>query len=143
MAQLSLERSDIEKLIPHRGDMLLLDKITSNGDTLVCSKYLDEGDRVFEGHFPEHSIYPGVYLVEAMAQAGAVKVNLDASSGKKEGKYYMLKVDKARFRAPALPGHTVVYEVSTSDLDGYYIIEGKAKVEGQLVASATITAMVK
>ena len=145
MDQPILEKSDIKKLIPHRDPILLINNVLSySPEEIICSKYLDKNNPVFKGHFENNPIYPGIYLLEAMAQAGAVKINLDAKDNTKpKGTYVILKIENAKFKHPVLPSTIVKYAVSTTTIDPYHVMQCKALVNDSVVASAKITTMIK
>ena len=106
--------AEILKALPHRYPFLMIDKIIGiNGDeTAVGIKNVTFNEPIFQGHFPENPIFPGVLIIEGMAQtAGAIVIKHDASSGKKNI-VLMLGVDKAKFRKPAGPGDTIEFHIA-------------------------------
>ena len=135
----------ILKLLPHRYPFLLVDKIVDmDGDnSAVGIKNVTINEPFFQGHFPNFPVMPGVLLIEGMAQtAGALCVaNLTASY--EPQLVYFMSIDRARFRRPVLPGDTVYYHMTKKRNRGrVWRFEGKAKVNGQLVAEAEISAMI-
>ena len=135
----------VMKLLPHRYPFLLVDKIIEmDGDNSgIGVKNVTINEPFFQGHFPSFPVMPGVLLIEGMAQtAGALCVaNL-------EGNYepqivYFMAIDRARFRLPVLPGDTVHYHMTKRRNRGrVWRFDGKATVNGQLVAEAEISAMI-
>ncbi len=135
----------IMKLLPHRYPFLLVDKIIDiDGDnSAVGIKNVSINEPFFQGHFPNFPVMPGVLLIEGMAQtAGAICVahlneNYDPQV------VYFMAIDRARFRRPVLPGDTVHYHMTKRRNRGrVWRFEGKAIVNGQLVAEAEISAMI-
>ena len=135
----------ILKLLPHRYPFLLVDKIVDmDGDTsAVGIKNVTINEPFFQGHFPNFPVMPGVLLIEGMAQtAGALCVANLADSYEPQLVYFM-SIDRARFRRPVVPGDTLHYHVKKRRNRGrVWRFEGKAKVNGQIVAEAEISAMI-
>ena len=137
--------ADILKSLPHRYPMLMIDRIIEiDGDeTAVGIKNVTFNEQIFQGHFPENPIFPGVLIIEGMAQtAGAIVINNDSASGRKHI-VLMLGVDKCKFRKPAGPGDKIEYHIAKIQRRrnvGRY--EARAIVDGTLIAEAEITAMI-
>ncbi|MEO1013627.1 MAG: 3-hydroxyacyl-ACP dehydratase FabZ [Pseudomonadota bacterium] len=139
-----LSAKELMELLPHRYPMLLIDKLVEikPGDSAVAIKNVTMNEPFFTGHFPDQPVMPGVMIVEAMAQGAAAFTNyvedLDT-----EGKVVLfMGIDKARFRRPILPGDQVRIRVRVAHRrPPVWRFEGEAHVDGNLVASATYTAM--
>jgi len=128
----------IMKIIPHRYPMLLLDRVTELGESAVrAEKCLTINEGVFEGHFPDHPVFPGVLQIEVMAQAGAVWV---LSKPENAGKIaYLMKVTEAKFRRPAVPGDRLMVHGILSNLKSRTgQIEATISVDEKVISSATI-----
>ncbi len=113
----ALGRGEIEKLLPHRGSMLLLDGIDSvdRGEKqLRARRHIDPRDPVFVGHFPGNPVYPGVLLIEMMGQAGLCLLPL-VSDDVKARAVRMTHVHHATFFAPVLPGMDVTVVAAIAD----------------------------
>lgn len=134
----------ILKLLPHRYPFLLLDRIYDiNGDeTCVGVKNVTINEPFFQGHFPQYPVMPGVLIIEGLAQtAGALCVHSLGEDYKTELVYFM-GIDKAKFRKPVLPGDQLHYHVRKIRNRGrVWRFYGEAKVDGQTVAEAEISAM--
>jgi len=134
---------EIKKTIPHRYPFLLIDKVLSfeKNNRMVAQKNITINEPFFQGHFPEASVMPGVLIIEAIAQTGAVLLNKSDSVGSDE-LVYILSIDKARFRHPVEPGDQLVMEVTMEKARGRFVrIKGKAFVGEKLAAEAEILAI--
>jgi len=135
----------IMQMIPHRYPFLMVDKVIdvvpSEGATGV--KNVTASEPHFQGHFPEKPIMPGVLIIESMAQTAAVVV-VETLGQHAEGKLvYFMSVDNARFRRPVVPGDTLMVHVKKERSRGnVWRFHGEAKVNGQLMAEATFSAMI-
>lgn len=140
----TLDIARILECLPHRYPFLMIDRIIEiNGDeTAIGIKNVTFNEPIFQGHFPGKPIFPGVLIIEGMAQtAGAIVIANDAMSGKKNI-VLMLTIDKAKFRKPAEPGDRLEYHIRKIQRRrnvGRY--EAKAIVDGIVVAEAEIGAM--
>jgi len=141
----TLEISDILEALPHRYPFLMIDRIINiQGDeSAVGIKNVTINEPIFQGHFPGKPIFPGVLIIEGMAQtAGAVVIANDSLSTSKKI-VMMLTIDKAKFRKPAEPGDRLEYHIRKIQRRrnvGRY--EAKAIVDGVVVAEAEIGAMI-
>jgi len=139
---------EIQKILPHRYPLLLIDRVTEviNNEKLLGFKNVSIGEQVFEGHFPGHPIYPGVMILEGMAQAGGILAfkSMDMSEEEAAEKVvYFMSIDKAKFRAPVRPGDRLEYEITVIKNKGsIWMLQGKAYVDGKLVSEAELKAMV-
>jgi len=134
---------DVLKALPHRYPFLMVDRIVNiRGDeSAVGIKNVTFNEPQFVGHFPGNPIFPGVLLIEGMAQtAGAICVL--ARKGNSPKQVYFLTIDKAKFRKPVIPGDTVEYHVTRiARKRNMWWFRGEAKVTGSVVAEAEIGAM--
>jgi len=139
---------EIQKILPHRYPLLLIDRVTevTNNEKLLGFKNVSIGEQVFEGHFPGHPIYPGVMILEGMAQAGGILAfkSMDMTEEEAAEKVvYFMSIDKAKFRAPVRPGDKLEYEITVIKNKGaIWMLQGKAYVDGTLVSEAELKAMV-
>ena len=109
MTQLNIQQ--IKEIIPHRYPMLLIDRVEEliDGEKVIAKKNVTINEPFFQGHFPHEPVMPGVLIVEAMAQAGAVALlSLEQFRGKTA---YFGGIDKAKFRQKVTPGDTLILEV--------------------------------
>ncbi|HEY50108.1 MAG TPA: 3-hydroxyacyl-ACP dehydratase FabZ [Dehalococcoidia bacterium] len=135
-----LNSREIQQIIPHRWPFLMVDKITElqAGEGAVGIKNVTGGEFCFQGHFPDYPIFPGVLIIEALAQVGAVAV---LSVPENKGKIILFAgVDNFRFREPVLPGDSLRLEVRFTKMRGPIGKgTGKATVEGKTVAEGELT----
>jgi 3-hydroxyacyl-[acyl-carrier-protein] dehydratase len=137
-----MEITDIRKYLPHRYPFLLVDRVVEviPGESIVAYKNLSVNEAFFSGHFPDNPIFPGVLLLEAMAQSAGIlgfcsqgKTNDDGST------YYFAGADDVRFRRPCVPGDRVMLRASVvSQRRGIWKFDVSSDVDGELAASATI-----
>ncbi|MCS7281646.1 MAG: 3-hydroxyacyl-ACP dehydratase FabZ [Desulfobacterota bacterium] len=139
-----MDIKEIIELLPHRYPFLLVDRIEElePGKRAVGIKNVTYNEPFFKGHFPEAPIMPGVLIIEAMAQTGGVLAF--KTLPKRKGSVFFLGIDNARFRKPVVPGDQLrmVVEVVKHKMD-IWVFEGKAYVDGEVVAEAKIMAMLK
>ncbi len=139
----------IQEILPHRFPFLLVDRVTEidEGKSIKAYKNVSISEPVFEGHFPGHPIYPGVMIIEGMAQAGGVLAFKSASKEEQEAAkdkvVYFMSIDKCKFRNPVRPGDRLEYELEVIKHRGnIWVLDGKAYVDGKLVAEAELKAMI-
>ncbi len=140
---------EIQKILPHRYPFLLLDRVTGieKGKFIEGYKNVSISEPVFQGHFPDHPIYPGVMIIEGMAQAGGVLAFQSYSEDEQkdiENKVvYFMSIDKAKFRLPVTPGDRLIYRLSVIKHRGaIWQLDAKAFVDEKLVAEAQLKAMI-
>lgn len=146
---MNMDVTEIQKIIPHRYPFLLLDRVTDivKNETLIGYKNVTIGDHVFQGHFPGHPIYPGVMILEGMAQAGGIlafKSMDDMTEEEAANKVvYFMSIDKAKFRSPVRPGDRLEYRISVIKHKGaIWVLKGQAYVDDALVSEAELKAMI-
>lgn len=138
-----MDINEIMKIIPHRYPFLLVDRIDEvvEGERVVATKNVTMNEPFFRGHFPQMPVMPGVLIIEAMAQAGAVAV---LAKDEFKGKIaFLAAVDKAKFRRNVVPGDTLRLEVELLKLKkNAGVAKGVAYVGDKKAAEAEITFMI-
>lgn len=136
---------DIEAIrehLPHRYPFLLVDRVVDLelGKRIEAYKNLSINEPFFDGHFPDNPVFPGVLLVEAMAQAAGILGFKSMGKTPADGSiYYLVGVDNLRFKRPCVPGDRVqLHAEIVSERRGIWKFAVRAEVDGQLCASATI-----
>lgn len=130
----------IQSLLPHRYPFLLVDRVIESepGKRLVAIKNVTINEPFFPGHFPGKPVMPGVLLIEAMAQATGL-LAMESANVPEESIYYLVGVDKARFKRPVVPGDQLVFDVEViKHKRDIWVFAAEAKVDGNVVASAEI-----
>lgn len=139
-----LDIEQIKDTIPHRYPFLLVDKVLEieEGKRVVAIKNVTVNEPFFQGHFPEYPVMPGVLIIEALAQAGAIAIlGMDANKGKLG---FLAGIDKARFKRQVKPGDQLQLEVEIIRVKGP-IGKGKAiaTVDGDIACEAEIMFAIK
>lgn len=141
---LVLDARAIEKIMPHRYPMLLIDRVIDlvPGKSVTAIKNVTINEPFFSGHFPGHPIMPGVLIVEAMAQAGGILL-LNAVENPESKVVYFMGIDGVRFRKPVIPGDQLRFELEMiSFRRSTCKMSGRAFVGDKLVTEATLLAAV-
>jgi 3-hydroxyacyl-[acyl-carrier-protein] dehydratase len=142
-----LEAADIGvvlKMLPHRYPFLMVDRVIDiRGDEHgIGIKNVTINEPHFLGHFPGNPVFPGVLMIEGMAQTAGV-LCIAATSSTKPKSVFFLTIDNAKFRKPVLPGDTIEYHMNRiSRRKNMWWYQGEAKVAGQIVAEAKLGAMI-
>lgn len=138
----AMDIQEILEHLPHRYPFLLVDRVLEcePGKRLVAIKNVSFNEPMFTGHFPDRPIFPGVLIMEALAQATGILAF--RSTGKKPdgtSLYYFAGIDNCRFKQPVLPGDQLLLEVEVlKERRGIWKFNAVAKVEGKVVASAEL-----
>jgi beta-hydroxyacyl-ACP dehydratase FabZ len=139
----SIDLQGIMDLLPHRYPILLVDRILDfePKEWIRGLKNVSFNEAVFQGHFPSRPVFPGVYIVEAMAQTGGCLLMREFEDRARKVIYFM-GIDGVRFRKPVLPGDQLVMEVKVIQFKGRICkMRGEAFVDGQKVAEAEFMSM--
>lgn len=136
-----LNRDVVQSILPHRDPMLFIDKVLSADDSNIHAQtYVDPSWVVFNGHFPDLPIMPGVLLIETIAQGGALILGLKGAVP--DGKFVAFTgVENAKFRSAVKPGDTMNINVElTRERRGFYKFEGKIDVNDELAVELKFAA---
>lgn len=137
-----MDINEIKEILPHRYPFLLIDKVISiEGNKIVAIKNVTVNENYFQGHFPAEAVMPGVLIIEALAQTGAVAI---LSKNEFKGKIaYFAGIDKAKFRRKVIPGDILRLEVEITKLRGRAGLGyGIAYVDDKKVCEGELTFMV-
>ncbi|MEM0910249.1 MAG: 3-hydroxyacyl-ACP dehydratase FabZ [Pseudomonadota bacterium] len=133
----TIEIKEIMSLLPHRYPMLLIDRVTDYeiNKSITAYKNITINEGLFSGHFPNEPIFPGVMILEAMAQAAGILGF--KTMGNSDRLYLYAGIDKARFKAPVVPGDRLDFHVNyLKERRGIWKFEGVASVDGKDVCTA-------
>lgn len=146
---ITLDVNQIKKILPHRYPLLLVDRITKFQPNAFIEGYKNVtiNEEIFLGHFPNKPIYPGVMIIEGMAQAGGVLAFMsmwgDDLAAAEDKIVYFMTIDKVKFRVPVVPGDRLEYRLEVIKNKGaVWALDAKAFVDGKMVCEAELKAMV-
>ena len=137
-----MDVTEIKKWLPHRYPFLLVDRVVElkENESIIAYKNISGNEEVFNGHFPQAPIFPGVMIIEAMAQASGILGFKSMGKTPQDGSVYLFAgADKVRFRRQVIPGDRLQLEAKiVSEKRGIWKFDCKASVDGEIAASATI-----
>lgn len=136
-----IEVTEIMDLLPHRYPFLLVDRVVDfeEGKWLRAVKNVSVNEPCFTGHFPKAPIFPGVLILEAMAQATGVLAIKSYGKLNDNELYYFASIDGAKFKQPVVPGDQMLIEVEfIKEKRGITLFTGKATVDGKIVCEAEL-----
>ncbi|EAR54395.1 (3R)-hydroxymyristoyl ACP dehydratase [Photobacterium sp. SKA34] len=137
----TLNITEIQELLPHRYPFLMIDRVTNydEGKTLTAIKNVSVNEPQFTGHFPNMPVFPGVMILEAMAQATGLLAFKTFGAPAENELYYFASIDKAKFRKPVGPGDQLILNVEfIKERRGIALFNGVATVDGEVVCSAEL-----
>jgi 3-hydroxyacyl-[acyl-carrier-protein] dehydratase len=146
-AETTLEAADIAAILetlPHRYPFLMVDRIVNMraDESAIGIKNVTITEWQFLGHFPGQPVFPGVLMIEGMAQTGGVLCIRSRAKAERPKAVFFLTIDKAKFRRPVVPGDTLEYHMTKIRRRGnMWWFRGEAKVAGQVVAEAELGAL--
>jgi 3-hydroxyacyl-[acyl-carrier-protein] dehydratase len=138
---ITMDIREIQEYLPHRYPFLLVDRVLDlvPGVSVVAIKNITYNEPQFTGHFPDNPVFPGVSILEAMAQAAGLLAMKTVGKPAQGAMYYFAGIDNAKFKRVIVPGDQVVMTVSiVKHRRNLWVFEGKAEVDGELAASATL-----
>ncbi|MDG6896529.1 3-hydroxyacyl-[acyl-carrier-protein] dehydratase FabZ [Actinobacillus delphinicola] len=135
-----IEANELMKYLPHRYPFLLVDRVVAyeEGKSLRAIKNISVNEPCFTGHFPNEPIFPGVLILESLAQASGILACL--TNGKLDNElYYYAGIDNARFKRPVVPGDQLVLDITyTKERRGISVFHACASVNGELACEADL-----
>lgn len=138
----TIERSEIETMIPHRAPFLWIDRVEElePGVRCVAVKFVDPADPIFVGHFPAQPILPGVFLIEAVAQTAGVMLGSAGPPASGGGVALLAAVNRFKFLKTVSPGQNLRVETKKlTEVGQMACIGGKVWVDGEMVASGELS----
>ncbi len=140
-----MDLAAIQAVLPHRYPFLLVDRVKElTHDRIVACKMVTANEPFFQGHFPGNPIMPGVLIVEALAQAGALLAAPQVGFDPHRHAIFIMALDRVKFRKPVVPGDALtLHVVPLRKGTGVWKMRGEARVEGALVAEAELVAGIK
>jgi len=133
---------EILNYLPHRYPFLMLDLVTefNEGVSLKALKNVTINEPIFTGHFPHHPIFPGVLILEAMAQASAILAfHTTDVEPNKDTLFLFVGVDKARFKRPVTPGDQMIFDITIArQRRGIFQLNAVCTVDGEIACKAEI-----
>jgi len=145
MTQENINIEKVLKSLPHRYPLLLIDKVkeVEPNKRIIAIKNVTFNEPHFLGHFPDHPIMPGVLIIEALAQAGALMVTLAPDFNPDDKLVYFMSIDGAKFRKPVVPGDVLELHVEAVQNRGaVWKLKATAIVDGTKVSEADLSAMI-
>jgi 3-hydroxyacyl-[acyl-carrier-protein] dehydratase len=146
---MKLSVTDIQKILPHRYPFLLIDRVEEIvvGESIEAYKNVSISENIFQGHFPDHPIYPGVMIVEGMAQAGGIlafeSLSKEEQKSANSKVVYFMSIDKCKFRSPVTPGDKLEYKINViKHRSNIWLFKGEAYVDSKLSTEAELKAMI-
>ncbi len=137
-----MDIAEIKNYLPHRYPFLLVDRVTElvEGEHIVAYKNVSANEDVFNGHFPQKPVFPGVLIVEALAQASGILGFKTQNKTPEDGSIYLFAgIDKARFKRQVVPGDRLQLEAKiVSSKRGIWRFDCSASVDGEMAAEASI-----
>tara|TARA_Y100000768_G_scaffold388339_1_gene383660 strand:+ start:7502 stop:7933 length:432 start_codon:yes stop_codon:yes gene_type:complete len=137
---------NIQNYLPHRYPFLLIDKVIDikKNESIIAQKNVSINEPFFQGHFPDYPVFPGVLLLEAMAQSTAI---LDVESNNRDMTnqlYYFVGIDKARFKKQVIPGDIIIITAKlTQSKSEIYKFSAECKVDETTVCTADLIGAVR
>ena len=138
-----IDIQEIMRILPHRYPLLLVDRITSliPSHSVKGLKNVTANEPCFQGHFPGQPIFPGVLILEGMAQTGGCMAYCSIPDMIGEKLIYFAGIDKARFRKPVVPGDQIEYRLELiRHKRMVMVMKGQAFVDDKLVTEAELMA---
>jgi 3-hydroxyacyl-[acyl-carrier-protein] dehydratase len=140
---MSIGPDEILRRLPHRYPFLMVDRAEAYvpGESIVGFKCVSAAEPHFQGHFPENPVMPGVLIIEALAQTGAILMSKTLNADISNTLIYFMGVEQAKFRRPVRPGDVLEMPVEvTANRRGVFKFKGEARVNGVRCADATFSA---
>lgn len=138
-----LDITEVLNILPHRYPFVLVDRVLEleAGESIIALKNVTINEPFFQGHFPQAPVMPGVLIMEALAQVGAIMAYLSMGEERGQKLVYFAGMDGVRFRKKVVPGDQLILKCKTlKQKMGIWTLEGKAYVDDKLAAEAKLMA---
>ncbi|MBC8258311.1 MAG: 3-hydroxyacyl-ACP dehydratase FabZ [SAR324 cluster bacterium] len=136
----------IKKILPHRYPFLLVDRVLEvrEGEYCKALKNISGNEEVFQGHFPQQAVLPGVMIIEALAQTAGIVIDSGKAETDTGSIVFFAGINNAKFRVPVVPGDQLILETTLKNQRrNFWVFEGRASVDGKLAAQAEIKLMLQ
>lgn len=136
-SEIVFDNQEVRKILPHRYPFLMVDRVVEfvTNERIVALKNVSANEPYFAGHFPQRPVMPGVMILEAMAQTGAILAMRSPEGSDPDKILYLAGADRVKFKRPVYPGDCLRIEMSSPVRKGrIWRMEGEVSVEGSMVA---------
>ena len=135
---------EIKEILPHRYPFLMIDRVLEVEAGTYCKslKNVTTNEEVFQGHFPQQAVFPGVLMIEALAQTAGMVIHSASEGDEEEALFFFAGINNAKFRAPVVPGDQLILEIRLSNRrKNFWVFEGRGTVDGKVVVQAEVRLM--
>ena len=135
---------EIKEILPHRYPFLMIDRVLEVEAGTYCKslKNITTNEEVFQGHFPQQAVFPGVLMIEALAQTAGMVIHSASVGDGEEALFFFAGINNAKFRAPVIPGDQLILETTLSNRrKNFWVFEGRGTVDGKVVVQGEVRLM--
>ena len=135
---------EIKEILPHRYPFLMIDRVLEVEEGTYCKslKNITSNEEVFQGHFPQQAVFPGVLMVEALAQTAGIVIHSVSEGDEEKALFFFAGINNAKFRAPVIPGDQLILETTLSNRrKNFWVFEGRGTVDGKVVVQGEVRLM--
>jgi 3-hydroxyacyl-[acyl-carrier-protein] dehydratase len=135
---------EIKEILPHRYPFLMIDRVLEVKVGTYCKalKNVTVNEEFFQGHFPQQAVFPGVLMIEALAQTAGMVIHSASEGDKEEVLFFFAGINNVKFRAPVIPGDQLILETTLSNRrKNFWVFEGRGTVDGKVVVQGEVRLM--
>ena len=135
---------EIKEILPHRYPFLMIDRVLEVEAGTYCKslKNVTTNEEVFQGHFPQQAVFPGVLMIEALAQTAGMVIHSASEGDEEEALFFFAGINNAKFRAPVIPGDQLILETTLSNRrKNFWVFESRGTVDGKVVVQGEVRLM--
>ena len=135
---------EIKEILPHRYPFLMIDRVLEVETGIYCKalKNITTNEEVFQGHFPQQAVFPGVLMIEALAQTAGMVIHSASDGDEEEALFFFAGINNAKFRAPVIPGDQLILETTLSNRrKNFWVFESRGTVDGKVVVQGEVRLM--